>query len=359
MKKNIGLLVGALLISASLFAQADLQVLATVKLYKSESITVRQLKARAEVYKKQTGVTNFTLDHKKEILESLIDEKLLLQAAQKDGITVSDSEVNAAFLQSMSEQIGKPLTEPELAQIVKQQTNLSLDDFLKSQTSMNTAEYKQHIKTQIIAQRYLIAKRPEILQISATDAEIRSAYEMNKTNFVQPDVVQLFLVVVAKQNNPDATAEKVGALLNDFKSGKLTQSALREKAKLDPTKMNAGEMYLGKTTSAAQQLGWDFQKLLELFAKPKGFYSEVNETAGDYQFYQVVEKYDQKTLALSDVVQPGSNYTVYELLKDQLSQQKKSQSLITATTELISSLKTPENYQMLKTGEALDTLLTW
>lgn len=359
MKKSIGILIVALFVSGSIFAQADLQPLATVKLFKSESITVRQLKLRTEIYKKQTGRTSFTLEEKKEILQSLIDEKLLIQAAQKDGIVVSEAEVNKAFLDSMSEQIGKQVTEQELTQIIKQQTNLSLDDFLKTQIMMNTAEYKQYIKTQIIVQRYLIAKKPEILQISASDSEIRSAYEMNKPSFVQPDVVKLFLVVIVKQNNPEATSDKVKDLYNDFKSGKETPISLQAKAKLDPTKMNAGEMYLGKTQTAAQQLGWDLQKLLDLFSKPIGFSSDLNETPTDFQFYQVVEKFDQKTLGLSDVVQPGSNITVYELLREQLSQQKKAQSLGTATTELITSIRTAENYQMLKTGEALDALLTW
>ena len=359
MKKITGILITLLLICGSLFAQADLQALATVKLFKNESITVRQLKLRAEVYKRQTGLANFTLDQKKEILQSMIDEKLLIQAAQKDGINVSDAEVNQAFLSSMSEQIGKQVTEQELAQIVKQQTNLSLDEFLKAQTMMNTAEYKQYIKNQIIVQRYLIAKKPEILKISANDAEIRAAYEMNKPSFVQPDVAKLFLVVISKQNNPNASAEKVKQLFEDFKSGKETATSLQAKAKVDPTKMNAGEMFLGKTQSAAQQLGWDFQRLLDLFSKSVGFISDLNETANDYQFYQVVEKFDQKTLGLSDVVQPGSNITVYELLREQLSQQKRTQSLVTATTELISSIKTAENYQLLKTGDALDTLLAW
>ena len=105
MKKNIGLLIGSLLISASLFAQADLQVLATVKLYKSESITVRQLKARAEVYKNKLVL--LILPNHKRNLESLIDEKLLLQAAQKMVLLYQFSK--RSFLQSMSEQIGKQL----------------------------------------------------------------------------------------------------------------------------------------------------------------------------------------------------------------------------------------------------------
>ena len=359
MKKNIGLFIALVLLTGSIFAQADLQALATVKLYKTESITVKQLKLRTDIYKKQTAVSNFTLDQKKEILDSLIDEKLLLQAAQKEGLVVSDAEVNQAFLGSMSEQIGRQVTEAELVQIVKQQTNLSLDEFLKLQTMMNVAEYKQYIKTQIIVQRYLIAKKPEILQISATDAEIRAAYEMNKPSFVQPDVVKLFLVIIPKMNNASASLDSSQALLNDFKSGKENYKSLKTKAEREPTKIQAGEMFLGKTQAASQQLGWDFQKLLDLFAKPAGSFSEITETATDFQFYQIVEKFDQKTLALSDVVQPGSTYTVYELLREQLSQQKKSQSMIAATQDIITSLKTAENYQMLKTGEALDKLLTW
>ena len=66
--------------AASVFAQSDLQVLAVIKLNKSESITVKQLKTRVGVYEKQAGRV-LTVDERKQTLDALISEKLINQAA--------------------------------------------------------------------------------------------------------------------------------------------------------------------------------------------------------------------------------------------------------------------------------------
>ena len=80
MKKIALTLMILLLAGASVFAQSDLQVLAVVKYNKSESITVKQLKSRCEVYKKQLNRA-LTVEEKKSTLDALINEKLVLQAA--------------------------------------------------------------------------------------------------------------------------------------------------------------------------------------------------------------------------------------------------------------------------------------
>ena len=49
MKKLVFSLMSLVLLSASVFAQSDLQPLAVVKLNKNESITVKQLKTRCEI----------------------------------------------------------------------------------------------------------------------------------------------------------------------------------------------------------------------------------------------------------------------------------------------------------------------
>ena len=105
------------LATAVLFAQNDLQALAVVKLNKSETITLKQLKNRVEMYQKQNGVSSFTVDQKKDILNALIDEKLVVQAAQKAGMQITDSQVNQYFLQSVSQQFGQQVTEAQFADI--------------------------------------------------------------------------------------------------------------------------------------------------------------------------------------------------------------------------------------------------
>ena len=68
-----------LTLAASVFAQNDLQPLAIVKLNKSETITMKELRARVEFLQKQTGAKSFTVEQKKQILDSLISEKLVAQ----------------------------------------------------------------------------------------------------------------------------------------------------------------------------------------------------------------------------------------------------------------------------------------
>jgi len=360
MKRIVSISVLLVSLCSVLYAQVDLQPIVNIKLNKSESITVKQLKTRVEIYKKQMGIATFTLDQKKEILNALIDERLVLQAAAKDGISLTDSQVNKYFLDNISSQVGKTVTEQEFAALVKEQANMSLDDFMISQVGMNVSEYKLYLKNQLIAQQYIMAKRPDVITSAApTDNEVRSYYEMNKTSFVQSDILKLFLVLVPKNNDSAAALTKTKTLMDDVKSSKITLAELRETAKADTSGLQAGDMYVSKTQNAAQQLGIDYQSLLSMFSKQIGFYSDINETDNDYQFYTIRERYDARMLTLSDIVQPDTTVTVYEYIKNTLAQQKQAEGFTTATTEVTAALRTPENYQMLKTGEALDKLLEW
>ena len=105
MKKfSIGLLIFFAALGA--FAQSDLQPLAVVKLNKSETITVKQLKTRANFIQKQYGMESLPIEQKQALLENLIAEKLITQAAAKEGLSVTDSQVDDAFLNTFSQQLG-------------------------------------------------------------------------------------------------------------------------------------------------------------------------------------------------------------------------------------------------------------
>src|SRR5574344_2984576 len=204
--------------AAAVFAQSDLQPLAIVKLNKSESITLKQLRTRVESYQKQNNIASFTVDQKKEILNAMIDEKLVVQAAQKQGMSITDTQVNQYFLQSLSQQIGKNVTEAEFADIIKKQTGLSLYDFMKQQVGLSVSEYKSYLKNQLLAQQYVMSpKQNEIRKVAPTDDEIRSFYEMNKASFVQNDMLKMFLVVVPKGSDAEASRTKTNKMLQDLK----------------------------------------------------------------------------------------------------------------------------------------------
>ena len=182
MKKIFAVLSILLFSTFAVFAQSDLQVLAVVKYNKSDSVTLKQLKTRCQVYEKQIG-RDLSVDERKQVLDTLIEEKLIVQAAVKAGVSIPDSYVDQYFMQGMSQSLGINVTEKELEDLVKKSQNRTLDELLIEQTGMNKAEYKNHLKNQLLMQQYVVQlNQNEIQAVAATDEEIRMAYESNKSS---------------------------------------------------------------------------------------------------------------------------------------------------------------------------------
>lgn len=358
--KRFAIALITLFMSAAVFAQSDLQVLAVVKLNKNESITVKQIKTRVEMYEKQRGAS-LSVDDRKKVLDALIQEKLVLQAAQKMGITLTDSAVEQMFLQNVSQQLlGKVVTQTELEQTVKQQTNLSLDEFMKQQIGMSVAEYKTYLKNQTLVQQYIMKQREnEIKSVAATDEEIRSFYELNKSSFVWTDMMKLFLVVVPKTEDAEAARVKANDLYTKLKEKKLSSNQIVVESKKDNSGFQSGEILINKNQMSAQQLGISYSDLISLFDNNKDYVSDVTEFDTHFQFYMVMKKYDAKLLGLSDVVQPDSTTTVYDYIRSSLGQQKVMQYFQVAAQEIAVELDKEDNVERKKTGEALTKLLSW
>lgn len=358
--KRFALAFLALFMCGAMFAQSDLQVLAVVKLNKNESITVKQVKTRVEMYEKQRGKP-LSVDDRKKVLDAYIQETLVLQAAQKAGLTLTDSAIEQLFLQNISQAMQTRFSsESELETLVKTQTNLSLDDFMKQQTGMSVAEYKTYLKNQTIVQQYIMSQREnELKSVSATDEEIRAFYELNKSSFVWTDMIKLYMVVVPKGKDTETARAKADDLYTKLKDKKLTTNQMSADSKKENSGFQAGEMLINKNELSARQLGISYSDLLSLFSNESGFVSGVTEFDSHFQFYSIMKKYDAKMLGLSDVVQPDSTTTVYDYIRSQLGQQKVMQYFTNAATEIAVSLDTEANVDRKKTGDALTKLLSW
>lgn len=343
----------------SLSAQADLQVLAIVKLNGRASIYVKQVRSRVDLYEKQMQKA-ISVDDRKKILDTIIDEKLIMQAAEKAGVNVPESAVDQYFLQSMSQQVGRQLTEQELNDIIKKQFNMSLDDYLKQQFGMSLAEYKDRLRTTLVAQQYVLSQRQkEIQSVSPTDEEIRNFYGINEGKFVQNEMIKMFIVDVPKGSNAEAARAKVNGLLNDYKGKKTTREQMLVKSKTPAEGYNAVEAYVNKNEVSAAQLGVSLTTLSEIFARSKGYVSDVFDNPSNFQFYAIIDKYNKKFLEISDVLQPGSNVTVYEYIKGGLTQQKQAAYLQNALDEIAQSLDTDANVERKKKDKELNKLLSW
>ena len=352
-----------LTVAASVFAQSDLTPLAVVKLNKSETITLKNLKTRVTFLEKQYethGVQKkLTVDERKQILDTLIQEKLIAQAAAKENMVITDSQVDAAFLNIWSQQIGQQVTEAQLSDLIKQQTGQTLDAYILQNTGMSLVDYKAYLKNQLVGQQYVFAKKQTELQnVSASDAEIRQAYDLNKSSFVWNDMAKLFLVMVPKQSDAVAARALCADMRKQFQSDKTKEDAFKTSSD-NGTKYAALNLFVQKTSAQAQQLRWSYDYLLELFGRNNGFISDIIETDNDYQFYVVQNKYSAKMLGLSDIVQPESNVTVYEYIKRQLTAQKQNQFFAQAAQDMAKSLDTAANVERKKTGADLTKALSW
>lgn len=355
--KRIAIGLSLFLILTSAFAQNGLQPLAVVKLNRSETITVNQVKTRAVLAERQYGLTSLPLEQRRALLENLISEKLIVQAATKEGLSVTDTQVDEAFLNTFSQQLGTRVSEAQLDKIMNDNFGMSLDEYIQEESGMSKSEYKTYLRNQILIQRYVFEQRQNELQsIAATDAEIRNAYEMNKAQFVWNDMVKVFIVLSPKNNDAMAARALVTDLRNRYSQDNSQAEVIKASADNGNT-YQAGDLIIAKTAQYAQQLGWSVDKLNELFDKDEGFISEISETDNDFQFYSVLQKYAAKMLAISDIVQPETTITVYDYIRQNLTQQKQSQYFAQAAQEIAESLDTPENVERKRTGDALDSLL--
>ena len=360
MRKIIAVLSVFMLTRFAVFAQSDLQVLAVVKLTKNESITLKQLKTRCEAYEKQMSGRSLTLDEKKQVLDTLIEEKLIVQAAAKEGISIPDSYVDQYFTQYMSQTLGVSVTEKELDELLKKQQGKSLDEVLLEQTGMNKTEYKNNLKTQLLMQQYVVQKnQAEIQKVAATDDDIRMAYESNKSSFVWNDMIKMLLVIVPKGNDPDAAKQKTVDFLNKYNSKALSAEQIAVQSQAENSGFQAGVGLFPKTEAAAAGIGMSLQNLIYVFTQKEGYTSDVEETSSDFRFLSVIKKYDAKMLAIGDLVQPETTVTVYDYIRSSLTQQKQQIYVNNAANTVAKELHTAENVDMKKTGAALDKLLEW
>ncbi len=359
--------IGTILTLAGLFsaaAQASLlQTLCVVKYTEPEAVTVKEVKDIVDTQEKETGKP-MSPQERQTTYETIINQKLILQAAKKDGVTVSASDIDQAFLTSIAQQLrlNRVYSEKELNDLVMQREKVSFSQFVKNQTGMTVEQVKATvIKPDLIWQRYLLSKNQAELQtIAASDKEIRDYYELNKVKFIRPESLKMFLVAVPKQNDPAAARTKIEMLLADLKSGKKTLEQMRVEGR-DVTKAGYGaaDLFIMKTPEHAAQLGITADRLNKMFVEDLNKPSEILEAAQAWEFYELLEKYPFKALELSDVVQPDSTQTVYEIVRGNLTYSKQMQFLEQKRQEIIKSLNTPENVQRKKTGDDLIKLLSW
>ena len=185
MKKKISIVLVMVLAAVSLFAVPNNRnAAATVNLIRNTVITNADLNSQMQML----GASE---EQALDVLDIMINDEVFLQGAERDGVTVTDAQVDALYAQQKNayeQQAGAAMTDEQFEQIVNQAYG-SVD------------AYKETIKNQYILQTYLMQEKGEELNngnYAPAASDVETFYKRNATSFTQAENVKFAQIYMAK-----------------------------------------------------------------------------------------------------------------------------------------------------------------
>lgn len=323
-----------MLVAATASAQILDRPVAVVRLTETVNIGRRELDAQLELFRQQLG-RELQDGEKQQILDALVNDALLLQAASRAGVRVSQEEIQNYLnvqRQQWSQAVGTVLTEEQFRRQVEQQTGKPWSAFVADVTD------------ELIKLKYVRQQKSDVFarQSTVTESEIRSFYEEQATSFTNPAMVSFRHVYVDLRGKSDGERSEARTLLEGYRrelrNGTLTFEDLERRALDDPLISTDNFGYLMRNDANAQQLlGRSFIETM--------FGMEEDETGGVYEsnvalhIVLVTDKRAPRILTLDDPILPGQNTTVRQQIRTLLASQKEQQLLGSAVQELVTELR--------------------
>jgi parvulin-like peptidyl-prolyl isomerase len=329
-------------LAAQGFTQSDLQPVAIVRLTKSEPITVKQYRTEVERMEKQAGRALDTAE-RRQVLDVMINEKLAIQAAERDKIIVSENEINQQLQNlraSLAQRVGRQPTDAEFTVAVRNETGLELPAF------------REQLRRQLITQKYLLSKKQSLFNsiVPPTETDIVNTYTLAKTQFIRPETVR-FSMIQVPFGADSGTKTKAKSLADQLMQEIGSNPAKFDEAMIRGQTPNSGYQagdggYLPRNLEAQQVAGQDF--INTAFSLKQGEVSKLIEGVRGYQIIKVTETYGQKSLELDDVFQLGSRMTVRDYIGNALLQERQQAVIERATQELVTELRTGNPFQIFE-----------
>jgi parvulin-like peptidyl-prolyl isomerase len=324
------------------FSQADLQPAATVNLIRTEQISVRQLRVEVENNEKTAG-RPLTQSERRQVLDVMINERLCLQAAERDRVTITDNEVTQQIQQyrnAMSQQAGRQITDAEFAQAIM------------SQTGMDTQAFREQLRKQMIVQKYLQYKKGDLINSvrEPTEEEIMSEYRLARTQFIRPETVRFSMIQIpygsdaASRSRARELADRLNREIGSNTS-RFDEVAARSAA--PNSGYQAGDAgFLPRTQDARNVVGQELMNIA--FSLRQGQVSSLIEGVQGYQIIKITENYSEKNLELDDILQLGTRITVREYIIQAMINHRQQVILNQASEELITELRAGRSFQVFE-----------
>jgi len=351
MKRLAAIVFIGALAAPGVFAQVIDKPAATVKLTKIEVISVKQFRQKIEALEARTGSPIPVADREK-LLDLLISEILINQAAAKESVTASQAELDARI--AMAKQSGgaglnlnRELTDAEFRSLLQQ-------------SGMSWEEYQEQLKQAVIQQKYVLQKKKAFFdKIPEPDArEIEDFYESNKAAFVAPDMVRFQHIYIdtrnlASKDEKDKARQRAEDIYRELRNGASFSDLVVKYSDDRNSRYKGGDFgYLRRDDQARKQLlGRDFFEAP--FKMKVGDVSGVLSSNIGFHIIKITEKLPFKLLGLEDPVPPQNASTVREQVSAQLLQRKQAEYYQQALMDLIDELKKKAEIKVFREN------LTW
>jgi peptidyl-prolyl cis-trans isomerase SurA len=310
---------------------------ATVRLTKTESVTVSSLQRTIAAMETQAKRA-LTPDERRQLLDALVGNILILQAAVRDNVIVSDAELRTAvgdYQKQMGQMagLGRPFTDAELQQYVKN-NGTTFDAFQKQ------------IRDQQTVVDYLRKKKPTLFDTprAVPEQDIQDYYDANKANFFMNDMVTLRHIFIdtrqlTSKEDRDKAARHADDVLKELKSGASFTDLVMKYSEDNKSKYSGGmfNTFFRNDAQNRQFLGAAFFD--SLFKLKKGETSGVLQSNLGYHIVQVTDRQDARLLSMTDKIPPQNQMTVHDAINQTLIAQRQADAYKSALADIIADLK--------------------
>lgn len=338
MKKKISIVLVMVLAAVSLFAVPNNRnAAATVNLIRNTVITNADLNSQMQML----GASE---EQALDVLDIMINDEVFLQGAERDGVTVTDAQVDALYAQQKNayeQQAGAAMTDEQFEQIVNQAYG-SVD------------AYKETIRNQYILQTYLMQEKGDELNngnYAPAASDVETFYKRNATSFTQAENVKFAQIYMAKTGDADQDAQKLATMqrvASDIKSGKLTfEAAVNQYTEDEESKADGGVMgWLSSDNNVVRQL-WGDDFVDTVLSLPLGATSDVIESLTGYHIVKVTVHNDARLLGIDDRIQPDVAYTVRDYISEYLAQVNMQNAMNQALNDMVETLRSEARIRVI------------
>jgi len=326
--------IALLLVSSIVFAQVLDRPVAVVRLTETANIGRRELDQQIQIFEQQLE-RELTVAEQEEVLDAMVNDKLLLQAASREGVRVGQSDVQnyiAAQRAQFSQALGTQLTEEQFRAQVQQQSGMTWQEYVQNVADeLSKLQYVQQQEASLFTQ-----------EGSVSDEEIRAFYDENATSFTNPAMVRFDHIYIDLRGKSEEERQEARETLNTLyrriRGGAAEYQQVFDNAADDPAYSSDDFGYLLRNDPrGVQLLGRPFVD--RVFTMSENDIEGVLESAVALHIVRIRDSRLPRILDLDDPILPGQSVTVRQQIRNLLLQQRQQQLLGRAVESVVSGLR--------------------